>query len=95
MNETATTLENALEGLLRRIIREEIGALKANVTGQEDNTPKLLTVEALAQLLNVKESWIYDRTRRKKNSIPHVRVGRYPRFELAMVLSWLETQKKS
>jgi hypothetical protein len=34
MTDPSHTLEIALEGLLRRIVREEIGALKTDVTGQ-------------------------------------------------------------
>jgi len=81
---------------IRRIVREEIGALKGELNGQDrSHPPTLLTVQELAEALKVKKSWIYDLTRKKKNSIPHLRVGRYPRFELSKVLSWLEAQKKS
>src|SRR5881296_3028199 len=42
-----------------------------------------LTVQELAQLLKVKVSWIYDRTRcTGPELIPHVRFGRQIRFHL-------------
>jgi len=96
MSETGTTLENGFEGLLRRIVKEEIQAAMGQ-NGHIPPTPQsptLLTVDELAASLKVKNSHIYDLTRNKKDPIPHVRVGRYPRFELSKVLTWLEEKKK-
>ena len=61
MSETATTLENALEGLLRRIVREEIQALKGELNGQEE---RLLDAEEASKLLSVSEDWLYRRASR-------------------------------
>lgn len=85
MGETATTLENALEGLLRRIIREEIRGLKAELNGQAE----LLPPEELADKLKVPLSWVYEQSR--QGSIPTHRIGRYIRFNLSEVI---ESQKK-
>jgi len=87
----------SFESLLRRIVREEIqtamGQNNGHV-GQLPQSPTLLTVDELAASLKVKNSHIYDLTRNKKDPIPHVRIGRYPRFELSKVLTWLEEKKK-
>ena len=54
---------------------------------------KLLTVDELAKELSTPPSWIYTRTRQKgPDSIPMIRVGKYCRFKLSEVLSWLESQ---
>ena len=48
------------------------------------------TVEELAARLKVCRTWIYERTR--KNEIPHIRCGRYIRFEPEKVDNWLREQ---
>ncbi len=84
MTENATPLENALEALLRRIIREEIQG--ANQNGHQT---ELLTAEKLAERLNVPVSWVYEQSRQE--NIPTHRLGRYIRFNLHEVLA---SQKK-
>ena len=56
MTEPATTLEAVLDGLLRRIVREEIQALKAELNGQED---RLLDGEEASKLLGMSRYWLY------------------------------------
>jgi predicted DNA-binding transcriptional regulator AlpA len=60
MSETPTTLEAAIEQMLRRIVREEIGALKADVNGQDH----LLDAETTAKFLSVSEDWLYRNARK-------------------------------
>jgi predicted DNA-binding transcriptional regulator AlpA len=55
MSQTGINLETVLEQLLRRIIREEIGALKADVNIED----RLLEAEQAAKLLSVSEDWLY------------------------------------
>lgn len=89
--------EYSFESLLRRIVREEFQAALGQHTGnrsQSHQPSSLLTVDELAASLKVKKSHIYDLTRNKKDPIPHVRIGRYPRFELSKVLPWLEEKEK-
>ena len=53
-------------------------------------TMMLLTIDELASTLKVPKSWIYGRTRDRSNSgIPHIKIGRYIRFNLADVMAWL------
>ncbi|MHB0976160.1 MAG: helix-turn-helix domain-containing protein [Candidatus Aquicultorales bacterium] len=54
---------------------------------------QLLTVEEIAKLLCVPESWVYGRTAREE--IPHVHVGRYVRFFERQVLDWLNEQSSA
>ena len=49
----------------------------------------LLSVEEVAELLQVPVSWVYDRTgSRGVNRIPGFRLGKYWRFEEREVLAW-------
>ena len=51
-------------------------------------TESLLTVQEMAKRINVPESWIYQRTRLGQKAIPHVRVGKYVRFNPDEVVSF-------
>ena len=55
MIDSPVTIETALEGLLRRIIREELGSLKADVNAED----RLLEAEEAAKLLSVSTDWLY------------------------------------
>jgi len=56
---------------------------------------KLLTTAELAEVFQIKTSWIYERTRKRgPKSIPMIRVGKYIRFRLSDVLEWLKTQQE-
>ncbi len=53
-------------------------------------TDKLLTVSDVAQLLGVPVSWVYGRTRaRGIERIPHVKLGKYLRFDAAEIRGWV------
>ncbi len=55
---------------------------------------RLLEAKDVAELLNVPESWVREQTRRPDaEAIPHIRLGRYVRFDREAVLAWLETQR--
>jgi len=54
---------------------------------------RLLNIDELALFLNVPKSWIYGQTRlAKRTGFPVVKVGKYCRFDLQSVLSWLNEQ---
>jgi excisionase family DNA binding protein len=55
---------------------------------------RLLTVGEVADLLQVAPSWVYQRTRRRGiDRLPHIKLGKYIRFEEDAVLAWLEHQR--
>jgi len=55
---------------------------------------RLLDAAAVAEFLNVPESWVREQTRRPADeAIPHLRLGRYVRFEREAVVAWLERQR--
>lgn len=52
----------------------------------------LLTIEEAADLLRVKLSWLYERTR--TNEIPHTKLGKYLRFDDGELLAWMRQFKR-
>jgi len=58
------------------------------------NTSELITVQELAKRLNVPVSWIYQRTRLGQQAIPHVKVGKYVRFNWQEVVRFLENNSE-
>ena len=46
----------------------------------------LLTIKEAAGLLRVKVTWLYERTR--TNQVPHVKLGKYLRFDEDELLAW-------
>lgn len=55
---------------------------------------RLIGVNELSETLGVHQSWIYSRTRLKgTGQIPHIRVGKYVRFNLDNVMEWLEQER--
>lgn len=54
----------------------------------------LMDVAETARMLRVPISWVYDRTRRRgKERIPHLKLGKYLRFETTAVREWLNGQR--
>jgi excisionase family DNA binding protein len=49
----------------------------------------LRTAGEIAELLNVPPTWVLEHAR--AGTIPHVRLGRYVRFDEKDVLDWVET----
>jgi excisionase family DNA binding protein len=54
---------------------------------------ELLTVDEVAALLKVTKSWIYEHTRSRgiprSERLPHVKVGKYVRFDARLVREFL------
>jgi excisionase family DNA binding protein len=53
---------------------------------------RLLDAPGLAELLDVPETWV--RAEARAERIPHVRLGRYVRFDAAEVRRWLEGRRR-
>ena len=51
-----------------------------------------LTVQEAADLLRVPVSWLYERTR--TNSVPHVKLGKYLRFDRDELAAWVDELKR-
>jgi predicted DNA-binding transcriptional regulator AlpA len=59
---------------------------------------EILTPTQVAERLQVKPSWVYEQTReraevRNPDPLPHMKMGRYLRFDWKDVIDWLERRK--
>ncbi len=54
-------------------------------------TDRLIDAEELAAFLSVPVSWVRAETRAER--IPHLKLGRYRRYQPADVLAWLDEQR--
>ena len=61
-------------------------------TREPDND--LLTIPEVAAILRVRNSWVYERTRRRtRDRIPGFRIGKYWRFRLSDIKTWVEENR--
>lgn len=76
--------------LVREITREVVKAVRPALQEKaaDDN---LYTVKTLAKYLEVSDQWVYERVHLKE--IPHLKVGKFPRFRRRDIDSWLESLK--
>jgi len=61
---------------------------------------EILTPQQVAERLQLPESWVYEQTRNRASiripdPLPHMKVGRYLRFNWSDVLAWLDRQKRN
>ena len=62
---------------------------------QKNSGQKLMTIDELAEMLDVPKGWIYQRTReRSPSTIPFYKLGKYLRFDPNEVWAWLESQHR-
>ena len=54
---------------------------------------KLISVKELAEMLNVPVSWIYQRTRAGQGAIPHIKFGKYVRFDSEAVIKFFKSDE--
>jgi excisionase family DNA binding protein len=55
-------------------------------------TGRLLNAQEAGDLLNVPATWVLGEARRDR--IPHVRLGRYVRFDRDALLAWAERRQR-
>ncbi|HXZ32580.1 MAG TPA: helix-turn-helix domain-containing protein [Terriglobales bacterium] len=62
----------------------------------QTQSDELMTVAEIAGFLKVPVSWVYERTRRRGiDKLPHVRLGKYLRFDPAEIRGWLQGLKEN
>lgn len=55
-----------------------------------------MSISEVARALNVPVSWVYGRTRRRgKERIPHIKLGKYLRFENTQVQEWVKELRQA
>jgi excisionase family DNA binding protein len=70
-------------------------AANGTTEGETRREGQLLTVQEVADLLRVPVSWVYGHTRkRSRERIPGYRVGKYWRFSVDEVMSWLREARQ-
>jgi excisionase family DNA binding protein len=62
----------------------------------EQDLDTLLTVTEVAAILKVSTSWVYEHTRSRgtprSERLPHIKIGKYLRFDARAVRAFLETK---
>ena len=67
--------------------------MQAKTQASATSVPMILTPEDVAQLLRVKLTYVYEKSRRRqRNPIPVHRIGRYLRYNRDEILAWFAAQ---
>ena len=73
---------------------ESLAASTLHAASSEAPLLELLTVDDVAALLKVSKSWVYEHTRTRTASrserIPHVKIGKYVRFDPRLVRTFID-----
>ena len=73
---------------------ESLAASTLHAASSEAPLLELLTVDDVAALLKVSKSWVYEHTRsrsvRQTERLPHVKIGKYVRFDPQLVRAFIE-----
>ena len=80
-------------GNAHRDVSADIRLDRANAGPPDADLHELLTVDEVAALLKVSRSWVYEHTRSlgsRSDRLPHIKVGKYVRFEARAVRAFLE-----
>ncbi|MFQ5329656.1 MAG: helix-turn-helix domain-containing protein [Thermodesulfobacteriota bacterium] len=80
--------EDLEEKIALKVI-ERMKPLLSSLSKDTYNEDHLFTVETLAVYLSVSKQWVYERVQLKE--IPHIKIGKFPRFKKKDINSWLET----
>jgi excisionase family DNA binding protein len=57
---------------------------------------RLMNVHEVAELLQVPVSWVYERTRRRGlEQLPHLKIGKYLRFEESALAEFIRRQSRA
>ena len=59
------------------------------------NIEQLATPQEMAAILNVPVSWIYQRTRLGSAAIPHIKMGKYVRFNPVEVIGFFKAKENN
>jgi excisionase family DNA binding protein len=55
----------------------------------------LMRAEDVAELLAIKTTTVYELSRRRRDPLPSLRIGRSKRFDRQAIARWIETQANS
>ncbi len=77
--------------LVSRITQEVTKAIKPILSKRITTDDTIFTVETLSIYLTVSKQWVYERVRLEE--IPHIKMGKFPRFKKSEIDIWLESLK--
>ena len=67
-----------------------------DLLGVSPEASALLTVREVAELFKVPVSWVYEHTRKRgRERLPHLKLGKYLRFEECAVQEFVERQRRA
>jgi excisionase family DNA binding protein len=78
--------------LIDDIADKVIERLSPMLCSNDEHEDIIFDVEGVAQYLKVKKQWVYERVH--YNTIPHFKMGKYPRFRKSDIDQWLEKMKR-
>lgn len=61
----------------------------------DEKLRKLVSVDEMAGILGVTRWWLYDRTSKGQEAIPHYKIGKYLRFDVGEVMQFFEQKRNS
>lgn len=83
----------ALGDIYRHPSASRVVAQPSGISNDAD-LHELLTVDEVAAILKVSRSWVYEHTRSRgiprSERLPHIKVGKYVRFDARAVRAFLE-----
>ena len=79
-----------IQAIAKAVIENLKPLLDHNRNGDSQDT--IFDVGGLAQYLRVGKQWVYQKVHH--NDIPHLKIGKYPRFRKSKIDEWLEQKEK-
>jgi excisionase family DNA binding protein len=80
-----------IDELVSEITQKVTNAIIPTLKKGTDMGDTVFTVETLAKYLQVSKQWVYARVHLKE--IPHIKMGKFPRFKKREIDIWLESFK--
>ena len=96
MEQHLTDTEQLSNDKMAAAVRSRLssGASRSEYRARADDLQALLTVDEVAAVLKVSRSWVYEHTRARGvppgERLPHIKVGKYVRFDARAVRAFLE-----
>lgn len=78
--------ENLTDGIVSKLLEE----LKPMIEKSKSVEDKIFTVKTLAEYLDVKNQWVYERVR--NGEIPHNKLRKFLRFKKSVIDEWFDKQ---
>ncbi len=83
-NERIKITSGILQDIRADILANQAGAISQDV---------IFDIDGIAEYLKVKKTWIYQRVH--EGSIPHYKLGKYPRFRKSVIDEWLKESERA